>query len=43
MKRGQQVEVKFFHSELGTSVDGVNAAIENLVHITARVFERRQE
>src|SRR5882724_2401772 len=41
VKRRQQVKVKFFRIELGKSVDVLNATIENLVHIAARLFERR--
>ena len=39
VKRGQKVKVKLFRSEFGSSVDGLDATIENLVHIAARVFE----
>src|SRR5262249_13197157 len=39
MERGQQVKVKRFRCELGSSFDILNGTIENLVHIAARVLE----
>src|SRR5215510_6901530 len=38
MERGQQVKVKLFRCELGSSVDIFNGTIENLVHIAARIL-----
>src|SRR4030095_6458812 len=40
MERGEQIKVNLFRRELGSSVDMLNAAIENLIHIPARVLER---
>src|SRR5215510_12869187 len=39
MERGQQVKVKLFRRELGSSVDILNGTIEHLVHIAARILE----
>src|SRR4029434_1899736 len=40
LERGQQIKVNLFRREFGSSVDMLNAAIENLIHIPPRVLER---
>jgi hypothetical protein len=42
VKRGQQVKIKFFWSEIGISVDVLDATIDNLIHVLARFWKRRQ-
>src|SRR5687767_7975337 len=43
MKRDKQIKIKLFRSEIGGTLDGFDATIENLVHIETGLIERRQQ